>query len=394
MSFTGNLKTVPFSDLLQLIFTGKKTGLLQLKRQTQEKNIYFVEGNIIFASSGNHQEELLGRFFLQKGKISEKDFEKAMLLFKAQKKKITETLLESKVVTQFELVEAIRIQVEEIVYSIFGWIEGDFQFLDGRLPDNDQLTTELNTMNMIMEGVRRIDELTQMQKNLPPDDVALKVNPYPPLLVNQTKPEKIELSPEELQTFLLVDGEKTLPEIVELSPLGEFNIYKSLHRLLTDEFILTGEKKKTIAEKKREEETLFETLFEIFSVPFLLIEDVLDRKLGKSKEKIFNQSFISKKVQYPVLAGLTQNGIFNRDKFFKVCFSIPKETRFHQIFDGLEALLTTHLKNLREFLGKEVAKKTVSQIKKETALVFAQQREVVKRYNLDQDFSRILRGVH
>lgn len=394
MSFTGNLKTVPFSDLLQLIFTGKKSGLLQLKRQTQQKRIYFVEGNIVFASSGDKCEELLGKLFLKKGKISQKDFERALFLYKTQKKKITKTLLELGILTQLELVDAIKLQTEEIVYSIFSWNQGDFEFLDRRLPDKDQVITELNTMNVIMESVKRIDELTQMQKLLPPDGVALKVNSLPPLLSAQVVSNKIELSSEELQTFLLVNGERTLPEIVELSPLVEFDTYKSLHRLLTDKLVLTGEKKKTVLEKKREEELLFENSYKIFSTSFLLIEDILERKLGKGKEKIFKQGFISKKAQYPILADLIQDGIFNRKNFFKACFSIPKETRLHQVSQGLNALLLTHLKNVKGFLGKNITKKTISLIKKETASIFDQNKYVVKKYNLDQDFYGTLREIH
>jgi len=394
MSFTGNLKSVPFSDLLQLVFTGKKTGLLQLKRQTQEKKIYFIEGNIVLASSGGNQEELLGRSFLKKSRISESDFEKALSLYKTKKKKLSQTFLESGKLNQFELVEAIKLQMEETIYSIFGWSEGEFQFLDGRLPDKDQLVTELNTMNVMMEGARRIDELTQIQMNLPPDDVALRINPYPPILNDQTRLDKIELSSEELQILLLVDGEKTLPDIVESSSLGEFGTYNSLYRLLTDKFILIGERKKTILQKKKEQEVLFDTIYEIFATPFFLIEEVMERKLGKSKERIFEQSFVSKKAFYPVLADLIPEGTFNRKNFLKACFSIPKETRLHQILDGLEALLLTHLKKVSGFLGGNIVKEIISQIKRKTAPIFAQNREMVKKYRIDQDFYRTLREVY
>ncbi len=335
----------------------------------------------------------MGKYFLKRGIIFQKDFERALYLYKTQQKKITKTLLELGSLTQLELVEAAKLQMEEMLYSIFSWGEGDFEFLDGRLPDKDQVITELNSMNVIMEGAKRIDELVQIQKLLPPDNVALRINPAPPFLSAKMKSNKIEFSSEELQTFLLVDGERTLPEIVKSSPLGEFAIYKSLHRLLTNKLVLTGEKKKTIIEKKREEELLFEKLYKIFSTSFFLIEDVLERKLGKSKEPIFNQGFISKKAQYPVLADLFQNGAFKKNNFLKACLSIPKETRLHQILEGLNALLLTHLKNLSGFLGKSITKKTISQIKKETAIIFDQNRDVVKKYNLDQSFYRTLREI-
>ena len=61
MSLSGNLKTVAFPDILQLLATGKKTGMLECRTNTRQKEVAFRDGNIVHASSVNSAEDLLGK---------------------------------------------------------------------------------------------------------------------------------------------------------------------------------------------------------------------------------------------------------------------------------------------------------------------------------------------
>ena len=68
MGLTGNLKTISFPDVLQLLSTGKKTGVLSLVSGTRKKEVCFKDGNISHASSVNSSEDLLGNLLLKRGK--------------------------------------------------------------------------------------------------------------------------------------------------------------------------------------------------------------------------------------------------------------------------------------------------------------------------------------
>jgi len=387
MSFSGNLKTVPFSDILQLIATSRKTGMLKVVRQAQEKRINFVDGDIIYATSED-TEELLGKSFLKKGIISKPNLVDINRVQKNGKKNLSKTIMDLGILSQEELSEHLKSQIEEMVYNIFNWDEGEFEFLDGRLPPKEEVTTFLPTMNMIMEGARRIDEWSRIQKVLPPDDAVLELNFSP-----QIKEGKIDLTSDEYKTLVLVDGEKTLYEILELSPLGEFATCKALFRFIEDGLLVVGDKKQIKKQKLKEEEILFEILFEVYSRSFVIIEDILERKLGKSKDKIIRDSFLLAKNNFPILNLLMPDGIFIGENFSKKAFTLTEETRLHQIWEGLENLLKGYMKSLWSFLGKEMVKKTASLIRRETAPIFSRQRELAKKYNLANDFYRTLRLV-
>jgi hypothetical protein len=94
MAFTGNLNTIAFPDILQLLSTGKKTGALSITLGEAQKEICFKDGNIIYATSRNSDEDLLGNLLLRRGRISKIDLERALMLQRSSGKRIGMTLVD------------------------------------------------------------------------------------------------------------------------------------------------------------------------------------------------------------------------------------------------------------------------------------------------------------
>ena len=51
MSISGNLRTMPFADLLQWVSQSRKTGTLSVEGEPHNKKIYFRDGLIAAAGS-------------------------------------------------------------------------------------------------------------------------------------------------------------------------------------------------------------------------------------------------------------------------------------------------------------------------------------------------------
>ena len=101
-------------------------------------------------------------------------------MHKTSGKRIGQVLVEMKLVSREELGLYLKQQIEEIIYNLFSWKEGEFVFREGQLPASREGLFELNTMNVIMEGTRRIDEWVEIQKVLPRDNQVLCVSPTHP----------------------------------------------------------------------------------------------------------------------------------------------------------------------------------------------------------------------
>jgi len=121
VSFAGNLNTVSLPDIFQLIFTSKMTGALKVFKEKDEKEIYFKAGMLVYASSTDTQ-DLFGNILVKKGRISRNELN-AVIVGQKSGKKIGALLVEKKLFSREEIIECLRIQIEEIVYGRF-WLEG------------------------------------------------------------------------------------------------------------------------------------------------------------------------------------------------------------------------------------------------------------------------------
>ena len=136
MSFAGNLKTVSFGDVLQLISTGRRTGALVLQRPHRGKKVYFQSGEIVAAASDPPtDEERLGQLLLRKGLITVEDLEKALKRQKASGRRLGQIIADLGLLGRDEITGALRLQVEEVVCGVFGWLDGDFHFNEGERPE-------------------------------------------------------------------------------------------------------------------------------------------------------------------------------------------------------------------------------------------------------------------
>lgn len=392
---TGNLRTVSLPDLLQLISTSGKTGMLSVFRpkgpvpeEVQKREIYFLKGNIIYAISFGIEDELLGNLILRKRKISKADLEKAISLQKLfSNKRLGTVLFEMGLLTRDELAECLKYQIEETIYNLFGWTFGEFIFLEGKLPPPDQVTTQINTMNMVMEGTKRIDEWSQIQKFLPAEDVILRVMENP-----KTKSNMVSLSVDDLQTLFLIDGKRTIPEILGLSSIGEFLTCKAIYNLLTLGLVGEGEKKKFQKSQKEQEELLLEMVIKLYALSYQIIEKTVAQKLGEGAKKILSNSLHLQKTYYPMLDSLIASEAFLDFGNLKSSVNrMPKRIRFHKLMDGLNALLSEYLKSVSLTLGENLTRQIIAQIRKESVQVIAHEREIAKEYELEEELFRALK---
>lgn len=383
----GNLRTVPLSDLLQLISGSGKTGMLSITREDQTREIYFMKGNIIQASSSGSEEILLGSIILNRKKIQKPDLERALSLQKITRKKLGTILSEMGLISGEELLEVLRFQIEEIVYRLFGWNSGDFIFYEGKTPSADRSTVQLNTMNVIMEGSRRIDEWIHIQETLPSDNVKIRVVRNPKM-----KSSKVTMTVEELQVLSLVDGERTIPDLLQVSPLSEFGTRKALYNLINSGLIEEGETAETSKTKEDQEKILLHMIVRLYSQSFQRVERMASRKLGEGARTTLRRCLDNQKLLNPILGGLeSQENFLDFRQLENSLSKVPQPIRFHKLMQGLNDLLYESLKSISISLGTNINRQVVSEIKKEMAQVVAERRSLAREYDLEGELLKTLK---
>ena len=186
MAIKGSLKEASLPDVLQLLSMGKKTGCLGLSFHDSFGSIYFDNGRICHAAIVNRP-----------------------------------------------------LDTENAVYTLFTWTSGTFNFEAGVEPEEGAERVSVDPQSLLLEGARRVDEWSLIEKKLPSFDVVFSLD-RSKLMLNRDP-----LSPEQEALLPLIDGHRDVTGLIRDSGLGEFEVGKALYGLLNANFLLPVGRKRT-----------------------------------------------------------------------------------------------------------------------------------------------------
>jgi hypothetical protein len=225
----GNLARFEVPDLLTLLSLGRHTGVLVLERSKpeQETKVFFKEGQPAYATS-TKPDLKLGALAVRLGKIQAGEVERLLSRGMGQALPIGRILVDEKVLLPQELEGLLRQQVAEVVFDTFEWRAGSFYFLDKVPPPATAVALELDLSNLIMEGVRRIDERARIDEIFPDRKLIVE---------SVANPERVRQSstftPEEWDVYFLVDGRRSIEEICAMNArAGDVETLDVLRRLV------------------------------------------------------------------------------------------------------------------------------------------------------------------
>lgn len=245
MAIEGSLADVSLADICQLLALGRKTGCLTVTDRANFGYIYFERGRIIYASVLNRPDRL-GELLVKNGIIQREDLSLAMEeQSRDGQKRLGEILVESGALSGEELESCITVQIEEAVYHLFTWDHGAFHFNPDERPDESQVfLVSLNADGLLMEGARRVDEWSLIEKKISSMDIIFKMVRDPHDL------EDVALSTNQNKLLPLLDGSRTVHELVRDSGLVEFETGKALYELIQAGFVQEVGKRAREGEKK------------------------------------------------------------------------------------------------------------------------------------------------
>ncbi|MBP1642875.1 MAG: hypothetical protein H6Q03_1544 [Acidobacteria bacterium] len=223
MSIAGNLKTMELAELLQWLSMSKKTGTLVVDNSRVQKQIFFEHGRVISSASTDPSEHL-GSFLVSHGFITEMELTQAMKMQQSNKMLLGKILTTVGAVSEEDLHHMLRMKSEEGIFDVFTWPEGEFRFLDGKLPPNyNMVPISLDVAAIVMEGLQRLDEWKRIREVIPSTDcVPVAVAPF-------DSSDTVDGTPLVLS---LVDDDRSVAEIAQMLHANEFHVCRVLVRQL------------------------------------------------------------------------------------------------------------------------------------------------------------------
>ena len=347
----GDLKKIQLPDVLSFVAMIRETGKLLLQKGDLERTIHWKEGEIVFASS-NSAEHSLGQFLLRNGKITREQYEES-------KRRVSPQVRHGKLLVQMGAISpkdlwwGVKNQVLEIIYSLFGWKEGQFAFYDS----NEELAQErivlhINTSSVIMEGIRRLDESAHILEKIPNLDIVFaKVHGSVPDFAG------LDLNEGEIAVYRNIDGKLNVRELTGRSELTQFEVARILFQLLSARLI----------EVVKEEEKAFRPVFlDVEDSPELLkvistyndmfgrLFESLEKKVGEDQARDIFMTILQNAETDELWAGVffDQYGRFDENMLIANISELPFERRKAALDEGLNTLLSVQLFEVSQHLDQ------------------------------------------
>ena len=258
MALEGTIKDFGLPDIFQLIGLQRKTGILTLTNEKDQEvvTVTFENGMVAMADSTTRRlEDRLGNVLVKQGKISSARMEEALGVQKQTLQRLGHILASGSAITTKDLRDALQVQVSQIVFRVFRWRDGRYEFNATDSVDYDR--ENFNPMSadfILMEGIRMVDEWPIIEKKIPSFDIVFRpAVDAASIQVGASEPDeaesgevrrgtpaasgRIRLSPEEERVFRKVDGVRTVQAIIDSTGTAEFDVCRTLFDFLNRNLI-------------------------------------------------------------------------------------------------------------------------------------------------------------
>lgn len=222
----GDLVQANVAELLLHLHQSGRTGILRFSQGEIKKGIYFKDGAIVFAHS-NVKTDRLGETLLRLGKITEEEFKIASVEVIESGKRLGRTLHEKGFLSEAEVMAGVSYQLQQIVYSVFNWDRGEYEFVDRERPVYEDIMVDISTPDLLIEGIRHITNPIVLQRVTGSDEslIVERVN-------EETKLPRTSLDFAE-ETVLGCLGEKSrIGRLRTLSHLAQLEFGRTIFALL------------------------------------------------------------------------------------------------------------------------------------------------------------------
>lgn len=224
MALQGNLRDFSATEILQLLGSQKKTGCLILESGPLRSFVFVQDGRIVSTRPpGMVKDDPLVSFLRRANRLTDEQLLGLTTIHQESKRDLEDLLVNGRYIEQQDITTFVERQVLDSLMTIMAWPDGAYRFDPNQRWEAPTLV-RLSMDGVLIEIARRVDEQKRYAKIFYDPNLLLSVRDLP-------DPDE-PLSEEETELLGLVDGRRTVTEIVEAAPLSGFEGYDALNRFL------------------------------------------------------------------------------------------------------------------------------------------------------------------
>ena len=220
-SLQGSIKDFGAADILQLLSQQQKSGVLLLEHDRETAEIYFSNGHLVDVKSPKDTDRL-GAMLVKSTLVTAEQFGQACEKQKNTLEPICSILLAQGILSRENFERIILTYTYEVFYDILQWHTGSYRFVAQPVTRESSLVQLPGLESILLDLLRMIDEWPEIKSVIGSFDMLFENN-YAALP---------DLDSDEERVCALVDGQRSVQDIIDASLLGRFYACKTLVRLL------------------------------------------------------------------------------------------------------------------------------------------------------------------
>jgi hypothetical protein len=225
MKLEGSLDAFSLPDIFQLLSFTKKSGGLHLASGGCDGAVFFAGGQVTGASADSSRQPLARRL-IGAGAVNDEALSRAVEQANNGDASVgvAKALLEHEAIEAALLRQAATDQAVDAVFDLLRWREGDFAFVVDE-PNPDDVGVTLSVETVLTDAEARRDTWESVSQVVP--------SPQAVLAMPVVLPADPDISREEWSLLALIDGRRSVAELVDLTGSGQYAVVSTLAGLVT-----------------------------------------------------------------------------------------------------------------------------------------------------------------
>lgn len=226
MRLTGTFEIMSISDLVQWARSAQKTGTLHLASDNGENQIRVIlrDGAVVWSSTTSRQ--TFANYIVHLGICTQEQVAELLETAEKQGHMLGSVLVKSGLIDEARAVAALRQKTFEDLCDVFLWTGGDFSFEPLAPPQNAFLPFDLDPIEVMLEGRRRRRVWERLRASVVPVSCFKHTGAHLPYGRPWRFPSVVD------SLIPLLDGLRTVDELLELLPFSRFSFFATLEELM------------------------------------------------------------------------------------------------------------------------------------------------------------------
>jgi hypothetical protein len=219
----GSIDAFSLPDIFSLLSMTKKSGGLHLRRDGAHGVVWFTTGALT-GGAADVSTQSLARRLIGAGLVDDDALTAAVAHATADDVGVGRALQVQGTIDDGVLHEVSSEHIVDTVFDLLRWPDGDFAFVIDE-PNPDDVGVSRQVDDVVTEARNRLEAWTQVSTTVSSPQTVLSQAANPPV--------ELQLSRDDWTLLALVDGRRTVTDIVRLLGRGEYAVVSSLADLMT-----------------------------------------------------------------------------------------------------------------------------------------------------------------